>query len=141
MIRGVLHFFYCLYMDNLPSEVQNIIIRWTCEFDRVDAMERMDAFRSNYGETMRSISRDISHNVPLYVFNILTQSDMSLCISVMLPDCDPHKVDVRHRIPESFLVSYNRCSLTLRKHAYTNLQSTIYCTRPMRYSLGNEIVL
>jgi hypothetical protein len=137
----MLHFFYCLCMDNLPSEVQNIIIRWTCEFDRVDAMERIDAFRSKYGETMRSISRDISHNIPLYVFNILTQSDTSLCISVMLPDCDPHKVDVRHRIPESFLVSYTRCSLTMRKYSYSNLQTTIYCVRPRRYLLGNEIVL
>lgn len=128
-------------MDDLPSELQEIIGRWVCEFDRVDAMERMTAFRSHYGGVMRSIARDIENNVPLYVFNIVTSSNRNLCISLMLPACDPDRVDLRHRIPESFIVSYTRCSLTLRKYSYENLRNTIYCMRPSQYLLRNEIIL
>jgi hypothetical protein len=100
-------------MDNLPSEIQEMIQRWTCEFNRVDAIERLGVFQDQYAESMRSIVSDISHNVPMYVFRILTHSHRSLSISLLLPACDPHKVDLRHRIPESYLVSYTRSSLTL----------------------------
>jgi hypothetical protein len=128
-------------MEELPSELQEIIERWKCEFDRVDAIERMAAFRVLYREQMESISRDICNNIPLYVFNILTQSNRALCVSIMLPLCDPQKKDLLHRIPESFILSYARCSLTLRKQAYQHLQSTIYCSRPRRYLLSDEILL
>jgi len=128
-------------MDDLPSELQEIIGQWVCEFDRVDAMERMAVFRTHYDEAMRSIVHDIKNNVPLYVFNIVTSSKKNICISLMLPTCDPGKVDLSHRIPESCIVSYTRCSLTLRKYSYENLRDTIYCMRPSTYLLRNEIIL
>jgi len=50
-------------MDNLPSEIQEMIQRWTCEFNRVDALERLGVFQEQYAESIRSIVSDISHNV------------------------------------------------------------------------------
>ena len=135
------HFFYCICMDDLPSELQNIIVRWVCEFNRVDAIERMPAFRCTYGETMRRVFDDIRNNAPLYVFHILTSSKHVISISLILPQCDPYSVDLRHRIPESHICSYVRCSLTLRKHAYENFRHTMYCVRPRASLLLNEIIL
>ena len=134
-------FFYYISMDDLPSELQNIIVRWVCEFNRVDAIERMATFRIAYGDIMRHVVNDIRNNVPLYVFHILTCSKHVISISLILPHCDPYSVDLRHRIPESHICSYVRCSLTLRKHAYENFRNTMYCARPRTSLLLNEIIL
>jgi len=128
-------------MDDLPSDVQNIIVRWVCEFNRVDAIDRLAAFRIVYGETMRHVVDDIRNNVPLYAFHILTCSKRVISISLMLPQCDPYSVDLRYRIPESHICSYARCSLTLRKHAYNNFRNTMYCARPRESMLLNEMIL
>jgi hypothetical protein len=128
-------------MEDLPSELQTMITRWVTEFNRVDAIERINDFKRNYGDSMERIMENVKMNIPLYCFRILTTSKYLLCLSFFLPNCDPQKLDIRHRVPESCIHSYVRCSLTLRKFAYDSLQTTMYCRRPQIYLLHDEMTL
>jgi hypothetical protein len=97
-------------MQRIPIPVLEIIQKWIHEFHRVDAMERVAAFRSNFNDVMKCICEDVRMNTPIYKFTIQTQSHHVLYINICLPNCDPHHV---HPLPESHIDGYVRRSISV----------------------------
>lgn len=105
----------CDIFYRVPSPIVEIIIRWTLEFHRADAIQRTDAFRSLFDDTMKRICEDVRMNTPIYKFSIRTQSGTLLYLNLFLPNCDPYRVRP-HQVPESRIDGYTRRSIGLVPH-------------------------
>ena len=96
----------------IPSPIIEIIIDWTLEFHRADAIERTHGFRTFYDTQFKSICEDIRMNTPVYTFFIEAQSH-TIHLNIFLPNCDPYKVKP-HQVPESHIQGYKRRGIGLR---------------------------
>jgi hypothetical protein len=99
-----------LYNMSIPTDIVEIIIKWTLEFHRADAIQRAETFRSIFNIPMKSICEDIRMNTPIYKFAIHTQSNHLLYVNLFLPNCDPYRVRP-HQVPESSINGYTRRSI------------------------------
>ena len=97
-------------MYRVPSPIVEIIIKWTLEFHRADAIERAQLFRSVFDTNMKQICEDVRMNTPIYRFSIRTQSGQLLYLNLFLPNCDPYRVRP-HQVPESRIDGYSRRGL------------------------------
>jgi hypothetical protein len=97
---------------HIPSPIVEIIINWTLEFHRADAIQRTYIFRSIFDDPMKRICEDIRMNTPIYKFSIHTQSGQILYLNLFLPNCDPYRVRP-HQVPESHIDGYTRRSIGL----------------------------
>jgi hypothetical protein len=91
----------------VPNTVVEIIIKWTLEFHRADAIQRVNAFRSIFHDNMKRICEDINMNTPIYKFAVCTQSSQIIYLNLFLPNCDPYLVRP-HLVPESRIDGYKR---------------------------------
>jgi len=100
---------------NITSPIRHIIQTWCVEFDRYHATERLQTFRTNptIQRIWRYIREDIHSNIPIYLFDILTQSGTHIRWPLALIDCNPQKVHTGMRLPESHIVAWNRRAVTI----------------------------
>lgn len=91
------------------------IMQYLLEFYRRDMMDRYKAALSSDAqvERMKYLSEDIRANTPVYIINILTESHTNIQMPFTLPNCDPHLIDTRHRIPQSYIISFYRRSISI----------------------------
>jgi hypothetical protein len=99
-------------MYAIPYPIVEIIIKWTLEFHRADAIERTLHFRSNFDTTMKQICEDVRMNTPVYKFSIHTISNQLIYLNLFLPNCDPYNVRP-HQIPESRIDGFIRRGIAL----------------------------
>lgn len=97
-------------INRVPDVIVEIIIKWTFEFHRADAIDRTLLFRSSFDDSMKRICEDIRMNTPIYKFTIRTLSNQVLFLNLCLPNCDPYRVRP-HQVPESRIDGYMRRSI------------------------------
>jgi hypothetical protein len=99
-------------MYTIPQPIVEIIIKWTLEFHRADAIERAHNFHSNFDTNMKLICEDVRMNTPVYKFSIRTISNQIIYLNLFLPNCDPYTVRP-HQIPESRIDGFIRRGIAL----------------------------
>lgn len=99
-------------MYAIPQPIVEIIIKWTLEFHRADAIERAVHFRSMFDTNMKQICEDVRMNTPVYRFSIRTATNQIIYLNLFLPNCDPYIVRP-HQIPESRIDGFIRRGIAL----------------------------
>jgi hypothetical protein len=74
--------------SGLPDDCICIIVSWYWEFQRIEAIERLEAFRALHGDTWRTSMELIRELTPMYRI-VWINDHYPSPMTVFLPDCHP----------------------------------------------------
>lgn len=113
--------------SNLPDDIFHTIMNYYELFQRAEALNRVNIFKSLFAMEWALIMLDIQAHTPRYKITAKTYNDTTLTLSVYIPDCDFHKF--------ISLASFNTWNLSCHRKVYN-----IDPVYPPYYRLRNDII-